>query len=92
MTAALASIDPRALSTAQKRALALLEAPGTKLYRNAGKWGRTGQSVMLDVAASLCALGLARVDRSGREPQLVLTHAGQQMQAVREARRIGRRG
>ena len=91
MIAALASIDPRALSTEQNRALALHEAPGTKLYRNAGKWGRTGQSITLDVATSLQLLGLARIDRTGREAQLVMTHAGQQLQAVR-AERAGRRG
>lgn len=90
MIAALASIDPSALSSTQKRALALLEAPGIKLYRNAGKWGRTGQSITLDVAASLQLLGLARIDRSGREAQLVMTHAGQLVQAVR-AERAGRR-
>lgn len=90
MIAALASIDPAALSTAQKRGLALLAAPGIRLYRNRGKWGVTGRSITLDVAASLSALGLVRIDRTGREAQLVLTHAGQQLQAVREAR-AGRR-
>lgn len=90
MIAAIAATNPRDLSSQQRRALALL-ASGARLYRLQGGWGRAPSRVSLDVAMSLQARGLVRVDRSGINPQLVLTGAGQTIQAVIEVRRERRR-
>lgn len=56
-TVPLASVDPRSLSAAQRRALRLLKS-GAVLHRGVNKFGRTGNSVALDVARSLVGLGL----------------------------------
>mgnify|MGYP001156557652 CR=1 FL=1 len=71
------------LSRQQVTALRLACRTDVKLWRCRSWWGhRPGQRVKLDVATSLRALGLARIDESGHSPRLVATGAGQQIEAV----------
>lgn len=88
---ALSGFDPTNLSRQQMSALALAARPGASLIRSRNGYGRVPDRVTLDVARSLMGLKLARVDTSGREPRLVLTGAGQQVEAVLAARAARRR-
>jgi len=81
MIAALADFNPKLLSRQQKRAIALLDARKV-LNRSSGGYGHSPDKVTLDVANSLIALGLARVDRTGRNPRLDLTGSGRLVASV----------
>jgi hypothetical protein len=85
-----ALVDPSLLSAQQRRALGL--AGKVRLIRARGAWGFLPARVSLDVGHSLVGLGLARVDRGGRHPELVLTGAGQMVLAVMEQRKARRAG
>lgn len=81
---ALASVDPRTLSAGQRRCLKLLHA-GATLWRKPNGYGRPGDMVRLDVAASLRGLGL--VQMAPAKP-LALTYGGRAVAAlVAEGRR-----
>lgn len=83
-------VDPSVLKAAQKKALALAARPGCRLYRRAGFWGRYPERVTLATATELCSIGLLRIDRTGRDLELVITGAGGQTLAVLEQRKARR--
>jgi hypothetical protein len=85
-------IDPSTLTAAQKKALFLAARPGCRLFRRAGFWGRYPERVTLATATELCSIGLLRIDRTGREFELVITGAGGQTLAVLEQRQARRQG
>jgi hypothetical protein len=85
----LSDLDPKMLSAQQRRALKLLAQH--RLYRRKGGYGRAPVSISLDIAASLTALGLAKLDYSGPAPHPALTGAGQTVLGVMKERQ-GRRG
>lgn len=78
----LASVDPRSLSAAQRRAIRLIKT-GAALYRARNRFGHPGKSVSLDVAHSLRGLGL--VSTPIGKP-LELTYNGKLMAGILEQR------
>lgn len=82
---ALSSVDPRTLSSSQRRALRLL-ASGAVLHRRPNGFGRPGTSVALDVAKSLVGLGLAAMPPG---KPLGLSYNGKLMAAIIESRARG---
>jgi hypothetical protein len=85
----IADLDPSTLSQKQRRALRTVKA--YKCFRRAGGYGRTPNSVSLDVANSMIALGLLRRDLAGHTPELVLTGAGLTIHGIMEQRIAQRR-
>jgi hypothetical protein len=79
-------INPDQLSGRQRRVLNLL-AGGVHLIRHGALWGSFPQRIAGDVAQSMIALGLVRVDRDGKDAELVLTYLGKCTQAVMVERR-----
>lgn len=77
-------VDPKMLSSAQRRALKLIA--DHKLYRRLGGYGRAPASVSLDIVASLKGLGLARTETTGPQPHPVLTGKGNNILAVMRQR------
>lgn len=77
-------VDPRTLSARQRRALRLMVQ--RQLYRARNGYGAVPDKVSLDVAASLMALGLAKVDATGRHPRLAPTFNGRNVVGIMELR------
>lgn len=86
---ATALMDPRGLTSQQKRAF--LTIADRRLYRRAGGWGRGDSGVTLAMVEALTALGLVRIERGHTEPHPVLTGAGQMLLAVIQQRAERRR-
>lgn len=81
--------DPSTFSAQQRRALRTVKKH--HCFRRPGGYGRSPNSVSLDVASSMIARGLMRQDYSGRSPALVLTGMGENVLAVMESRAEQRR-
>lgn len=77
---------PAELTPYQKRCLRLVH--DYRLFRRSGGWvAGFGGRVSLAVASQLAGMNLVRIDRTGRNPQLVLTGAGKNLHDVVALRR-----
>lgn len=75
MIAQLAPIDPRSLAASARQALEMIN--DHRLCANAGRYyGRLPHRITRTVAHGLISLGLVRLDTSGPESMLVLSHNG----------------
>lgn len=84
-------IDPTDLTQGQRDALRL--ADSARLFRRPHGWNAAGagRRITLATGKALIRLGLAREDRTGAHPRLVVTGAGRNVLAVIEQRQTRRR-